>query len=106
MKTDLPAARTAAAVRERIRDLIPGTPVHDLRREGGTVLAGGLAGGIVLAAGCWRLVRNQVYGVDTTGMVLTLGEATIVLVGMGIFAIGLPAWRARTVAPAVTLRGE
>ena len=174
VKTDLPAARTASAVRERIRDLIPGTPVHDLRtmesvldpllererfvaagvsafsvlglvlagvglaaaatrlvglrrreigvrlalgaqprnvfllllREGGTVLAGGLAGGTVLAAGCWRLVRNQIYGVDTTGMVLTLGEATIVLVGTGIFAIGLPAWRARTVAPAVTLRGE
>lgn len=174
VKSDLPPARTAPAVQERVRVLLPGAPAPDLRtledilhallererlvaagvgafsglglvlavvglagaaarqvgrrrreigvrlalgarpqdvflmllRQGGTVLAGGLAGGAVLAAGCWRLVRNQLYGVDAAGMVWTLGGAAIVLAATGLLAIALPARRAMTVEPAVALRED
>ena len=174
VKSDLPTARTAAAVRERVRALLPGVPIPDTRtledvlhtllererlvtagvgafsglglalaavglagtaarqvgrrrreigvrlalgarprdvflmllRQGGTVLVGGLAGGTALAAGCWRLVRNQLYGVDTAGMVLTLGGAALVLATTGILAVALPARRAMAVEPAAALREE
>ena len=174
VKSDLPPARTAPAVQERVRAILPGVPAPDLRtledilhvllererlvavgvgafsglglvlaaiglagaaarqvgrrrreigvrlalgarpqdvflmllRQGGAVLAGGLAGGAVLAAGCWRLVRNQIYGVDAAGMVLTLGGAAIVLAATGLLAIALPARRAMTVEPAVALRED
>ena len=174
VKSDLPTARTAAAVRERVRALLPGVPVPDTRtledilhallererlvtagvgafsglglvlaavglagtaarrvglrrreigvrlalgarprdvflmllRQGGAVLAAGMAGGAVLAAGCWRLVRNQIYGVDAAGMALTLGGAALVLAATGILAVALPARRAMTVEPAVALRED
>lgn len=74
--------------------------------DGALVLAGGMIGGAGLAVACWRLVRSQVHGVDTAGMVGTVGEAALLLAAVGLLAIGLPARRAMRVDPAVTLRPE
>lgn len=77
-----------------------------LLREGGLVLGAGVLGGAGVAVGCWRLLQSRIHGVDASGLIAVLAEATIAVGVVGVLAVVVPARRTATVDPAVVLRSE
>jgi ABC-type antimicrobial peptide transport system permease subunit len=72
----------------------------------GLILTGiGLAAGLVAAAGLSRLMISLLYGVTPLDPV-TFAAMAVVLVAAAMAACYIPARRAATVDPAVTLRSE
>lgn len=73
-----------------------------LRRLGGFVLAGGLAG-VMLATVSGRAIESRLYGVDPGDLGTASGAALLLLLAAGA-AAGAPAWRAARVPPAEAMR--
>jgi predicted permease len=101
----------AYTVKQRTREVglrlaIGATPAEIMQLivgRGARLIAVGCALGLVAAAACVRLVRTQLFGVETTDPLtwLTVG---LLLVVVGLGACGIPARRAMKVAPAAVLR--
>jgi ABC-type antimicrobial peptide transport system permease subunit len=73
--------------------------------EGLTLVAIGVALGIVSAIGLGRFVASQLYGV-TTRDPISLTLAAIILLIVGVVAGLVPAWLAARVDPVEALRAE
>jgi ABC-type antimicrobial peptide transport system permease subunit len=71
--------------------------------RGARLVAIGVVLGLIGAAASVRLVRAQLFGVETTDPVTWIGGAALLLV-VGLIACGIPARRAMKVAPASVLR--
>jgi ABC-type antimicrobial peptide transport system permease subunit len=86
-----------------------GATASDMRRlvvvEGLRPVAIGAGVGIVLALVLGRLVASLLYGVSSRDP-MTLVVSVAVLIGSGLLAGLLPAWRASRVDPVVALRSE
>jgi ABC-type antimicrobial peptide transport system permease subunit len=85
------------ADRRNVLGLIVG---HGLR-----LAVGGVAAGLVLAAGLSRFLSTVLYGVGTTDALTFAGVAAL-LVGVAVAASTLPAWRATRVDPVSSLRAQ
>jgi len=78
--------------------------VRLLTRQGLKPVVAGAAIGALLAMWATRLLRGSVYGVQTSDPA-TLGAVVVVLLGVALFAIVLPARRATRVDPTTALHG-
>jgi putative ABC transport system permease protein len=65
----------------------------------------GVALGLAAALALSRLVASLIFGVHATDP-LTFSAVVLILVGVGILAIILPAYRATRIEPVRTLRDE
>jgi predicted permease len=74
-------------------------------RQAGTMLAAGIAVGLILAWVSGRLVRGFLYGVQSHDA-WTLAAAAVILFASGMLAAYLPARRAAGVNPMEALRSE
>ncbi|MGE0039666.1 MAG: ABC transporter permease [Vicinamibacterales bacterium] len=74
-------------------------------RQGLGIALGGVAVGLVLAAGATRLVAGALYGVGVADPV-AWGGSIAVLLGIAMLANLVPAWRAMRIDPARALRAE
>jgi putative ABC transport system permease protein len=103
----------AYTVRQREREIairlaIGGDPARITRlflRQGGWILLGGLALGLMGALGAGRVIESQLYGVTPHDPV-ALVEAVAAFASAGLFAIWWPARRAAATDPAIALRSE
>ena len=86
-----------------------GAQRDDVRRlvvmNGLRLLAIGIAGGLVVAFGATRVLTSLLYEVSATDAVTYVGVALLVTL-VGLLAAWIPAWRASSANPAVTLRAE
>jgi len=73
-------------------------------REGGVLLASGLALGVVGSVLFARVIRGLLFGVEPYDPV-TLLSVAVVMAAIGIVACWLPALRAARIDPAVTMKG-
>jgi predicted permease len=73
--------------------------------EGAKMTAAGLAVGLAASFALTRLVTNLLFGVSPTDP-LTLAAVVLLLAGVSLLACYIPAWRASTVDPSITLRYE
>jgi len=81
---------------------------HVLRmvfRYAAVLLAAGLALGMAATLGAGRLLATQLFAVKPTDPV-TYAAVAVVLLGTGLLACMIPAWRAMRVDPVVALRNE
>jgi len=84
----------------------PGDVIGMVLRSGATLAAAGLIAGVVVYLGVGgRLLKALVYGISPNDP-LTLGASIAVLAIAALVACWIPAWRASSVNPAVTLRAE
>jgi ABC-type antimicrobial peptide transport system permease subunit len=84
----------------------PGDVVNMVLRSGVTLAVVGILVGVVVYVGIGgRLLTALVYGVSPTDAA-TVAVGAAVLTGAAILACWIPAWRASTVDPAITLRAE
>jgi ABC-type antimicrobial peptide transport system permease subunit len=74
-------------------------------RDALRMAAGGIAVGVILAAGAAQLLRSMVRGLDPLDAALVAGVA-VVLTAVTLLAAYLPARRATRVDPMVALRAE
>ena len=74
-------------------------------REAALVVGLGAAIGAIAAASGVRLLRSQLFGVDALDG-QTWAATVLILVAAGVGAAWIPARRAASVDPAVTLRAE
>jgi len=74
-------------------------------REGGVLLAAGVAFGFVGALAAARMLRGLLFGVAPNDP-FTLATVAVALAGIGLAACWMPAARAARVDPAVALRAE
>jgi putative ABC transport system permease protein len=103
----------AYAVRQREREIavrlaVGADPARIARlflRQGGGILAMGLAVGLVAVLAGGRLLESQLFGV-TARDPLTLVTAVVAFAAAGLAAIWWPARRAATTDPALALRAE
>jgi len=103
----------AYAVRDRHRELgirialgAPRSSVIGLvLRDGLSIVAIGIVAGIVVSAAASRVLSSLLYGITATD-VKTYALASIVLVVMAVVAAWLPARRAATVDPLISMRPE
>ena len=65
----------------------------------------GLAIGVVASLGLTRLIESQLYGVAATDPA-TFAAVSAVLIGVALLAAYIPAQRAATVDPLVSIRHE
>ena len=104
---------TAQAARKRTQEigirmaLGAGAPdvLGLMLRQGLSVVALGLAGGVVLALGATRAMASFLYGVEPTDPV-TLISVVALLAAVAAVACWLPARRATSVDPVTSLRAE
>ncbi|MEO7962926.1 MAG: FtsX-like permease family protein, partial [Gemmatimonadaceae bacterium] len=82
-----------------------GEVVRLVIRQGMKLVGIGLGVGLLGALGAARLVRGLLYG-GSAADPLTIGVVTIVLVGVALLAIWIPARRASGVDPILALRTE
>jgi len=68
-----------------------------------TLVAGGIAVGLVASLALTRLLRSLVFGVTTTDVPTFLG-VTVLLTAVALSAGLVPAWRASRLSPITTLR--
>ncbi|HEX7938695.1 MAG TPA: ABC transporter permease [Gemmatimonadaceae bacterium] len=73
--------------------------------EGGVLLALGLAAGIGGAIAATRLMQGLLFGVTPTDPE-TLAGVAVVMAAIGVAACWLPARRAASIDPAITMRGQ
>jgi len=73
--------------------------------DGGRLIAAGLLAGIVCAVALGRLLRNQLFGVDSVDPV-SLGAVVLVFAAIAMFACWVPARRAARIDPIRALRYE
>ncbi len=73
-------------------------------REGGALLAMGLALGVAGAAFAGRVIRGLLFGVAPHDPATLIGVAAMIA-GIGIVACWIPARRAARIDPAISLRG-
>jgi ABC-type antimicrobial peptide transport system permease subunit len=83
----------------------PGSVLGLVLRQGGLLLAGGLAAGAFVAWGLTRLLGEMLYGVEPFDPT-TVGAMTAVLAVTALAASWLPARRAARVDPVDALRTE
>jgi predicted permease len=74
-------------------------------KEGGVLLLGGLALGVIGAAFAARVIRGLLFGVEPHDPVTLLGVAVLMAV-IGIVACWIPALRAARIDPAITMRAS
>jgi putative ABC transport system permease protein len=84
---------------------LPRDVIHAVLRQGLGLVAIGVVGGLLLAAGLSRLITAQLYGVPALSPTIYLGVATIYGL-VATLACLLPARRASRVDPMVALRDE
>jgi putative ABC transport system permease protein len=68
-----------------------------------TLVAGGIAVGLIASLALTRLLRSLVFGVTTTDVPTFLG-VTVLLTAVALSAGLVPAWRASRLSPTTTLR--
>jgi putative ABC transport system permease protein len=73
--------------------------------EGGAILIGGLAIGVVGSLFASRLIQGLLYGVAAQDPI-TLSAVVVIMAVVGIAACWLPARRAAAIDPAITMRGQ
>lgn len=83
----------------------PASVIRMLTKQGVTVTAFGVVGGLVLFVAAARVLRSMLFGVAATDPV-TLASASLLLVAIAAFASWLPARRTSQVDPADVLRAE
>lgn len=81
----------------------PGDVLRLVLREGMTPVAAGILSGLVGAAILARMMRSLLFGVEASDPA-TFAAVAIVLAGVALVACYVPARRATTVDPAMTLR--
>jgi predicted permease len=104
---------TSYAVAQRTREIGIRSALGAARRDvvalvlgqTGRLVVGGLAAGLVLAVGLSRLLQSQLYGVGA-GDPATFVATPLVLLGVAVLAVLVPARRATRVDPVVALREE
>ena len=74
-------------------------------REGATLVAAGLALGLLAAWASLRVLQSQLYDMSTTDLP-TFGVVALLLAGVALVACHLPARRAAKVDPMIALRQE
>ena len=86
-----------------------GAQRSDVRRmvvlNGMRLMAIGIAAGLIVAFGTTRVLASLLYQVSATDAVTYVGVAILVTL-VGMVAAWIPAWRASSANPAVTLRAE
>lgn len=82
-----------------------GTVSRMVVRQGLVLAAIGVGIGLAAAAGLTRLMSSMLFGVEPIDLP-TYGAVSVVLAGVAILASWLPARRAASVNPAITLRQE
>jgi predicted permease len=80
-----------------------GSALRLVLRDAVAMIAAGTAIAWACVAALGKLVESQLFGVTATDPV-TIGAATVVLVGAGVGAALIPAYRASTVSPSEALR--
>lgn len=103
------AAAVAARTREiGVRMALGASPRRMLRAvvgEGGRVALAGIVVGLAAAVALGRFIESMLF--DVTALDLpSLLTAAAMLLGVGVLAAIVPAWRAARVDPAVSLRAE
>jgi putative ABC transport system permease protein len=83
----------------------PSAVVGMLTRQGIGLTGAGIVGGLLLFALVARFLRTLLFGVAPTDLV-TLGGASLLLVGIAALASWLPARRTSRLDPADVLRAE
>lgn len=83
----------------------PAGIVRLILARGARPLAAGIVVGIGLAVLLGRALESQLYGVTATDAA-TFGGVPVLLVGVGLLALWIPARRAAGIAPVVALRDE
>jgi ABC-type antimicrobial peptide transport system permease subunit len=74
-------------------------------REGATLIAAGLAAGLLAAWISLRLLESQLFEISTTDP-LTAALVAVLLAGVALLACGAPARRATRTDPMTALRYE
>jgi ABC-type antimicrobial peptide transport system permease subunit len=103
----------AYTVRQRVREIgirmALGAPAGGVVRlvllEGLKPTLAGVVLGLVLAAALVRLMAALLFGVDQHDPA-TFGGVALIMLAVGAVATLVPAWRATSVDPVVTLRSE
>jgi len=72
-------------------------------KEGGVLLVGGLAIGVIGAVFAARVIRGLLFGIEPHDP-LTLAMVAITMAAIGIVACWIPALRAARIDPAITMR--
>jgi predicted permease len=80
-----------------------GTVLRMILREGGVLVAIGLAFGLAGALACGQIIRGLLYGVEPYDPA-TLGAVGVVMAAIGLAACWIPASRAARIDPAITTR--
>jgi ABC-type antimicrobial peptide transport system permease subunit len=83
----------------------PGDVLRLVLRQGGALVAGGLALGLLLTVPLTRVLEGQLFAVRPTDPGTLLGVG-ILLLAVGVGAAAGPAWRAARTSPVVTLRHD
>jgi putative ABC transport system permease protein len=73
--------------------------------HGTFLVSSGIAIGILASAVMTRMLASLLYGVDALDMLAFAGAAAALL-GVGVLASVVPAWRAGTADPLVALREQ
>jgi putative ABC transport system permease protein len=74
-------------------------------RNGATLIGSGLAAGLLISLAATRVMTTLLYQTTPTDA-LTYAAVALLIVGVGLMAAFVPAWRASTANPANTLRSE
>jgi putative ABC transport system permease protein len=85
--------------------LTPSRVITQVVGRGATLVAVGIALGLVGVVVLARLLASLLFGIGTTDP-LALAAASVALLGVGMTAAFVPAWRASRVDPATVLREQ
>jgi predicted permease len=74
-------------------------------RHGMTMLTLGIGAGLLVSLGATRVLATLLYEIRPTDG-LTYGVVALLILGVGVLAAWIPAWRASSANPATTLRSD